>query len=180
MSLDVTGAIKALQTELGIPAEYGLNPVLAVYSECAETIEVGPNIVGKVQRLEPSTAFVWQQMTAAAVDDGINLLLISGYRSYEYQAELIRKKIKAGQAIQDILTVNVAPGYSQHHTGQAIDIATPGSKPLQEEFEQSDAFAWLTEHASQFGFSLSYPRNNPCGLTYEPWHWYRSQQTNFS
>jgi D-alanyl-D-alanine carboxypeptidase len=175
VSLDIADAIKALQAELGIPAEYGLEPLLAVYSESADTIEVGPNIVGKVQRLDPQTAVAWQQMTAAAVDDDINLLLISGYRSYEYQAELIRKKLKAGQAIQDILTVNVAPGYSQHHTGHAIDIATPGSKPLQEEFEQSDAFAWLTEHASQFGFSLSYPRDNSCGLTYEPWHWYRGQ-----
>ena len=69
------------------------------------------------------------------------------------------------------MTVSAAPGYSEHHTGRAVDIATPGSRPLTEEFEDSAAFHWLNENAADFGFSMSYPRDNRYGFIYEPWHW---------
>ena len=104
---------------------------------------------------------------------GITLLLVSGFRSVDYQARLIRKKINAGQSLGDILAVNAAPGHSEHHTGCAVDIATPGSRPLTEEFEDSPAFAWLQAHAASYGFAMSYPRNNAAGFVYEPWHWAR-------
>ena len=107
----------------------------------------------------------------------LRLVLVSGFRSIEYQAGLIRNKLDAGQEIDAILKVNVAPGYSQHHTGNAVDIATPGFKPLLEEFENSPAFAWLGDNAIQFGFTLSYPRDNPEGISYEPWHWHRSPES---
>ncbi len=174
MSADQHASIRILLGELGVPADYGTDPELPVYIECGELIEVGPNIVGRAQQLHPETAVAWQQMTASAISDGINLLLVSGYRSMEYQAGLIRNKLEAGQLIDEILKVNVAPGYSQHHTGCAVDIATPGFKPLQEEFDQSDAFGWLTDNAPQFGFTMSYPKDNPQGIIYEPWHWYRN------
>lgn len=137
--------------------------------------DAGPNIVGRLQRLTPATAHWWAEMCAAAAQDKVNLLLVSGFRSFEYQADLIRNKLRAGQTITEILRVNVAPGYSQHHTGRAIDIATPGFKPLLEEFEQSPAFTWLQSHAADFGFELSYPRGNRMGMIYEPWHWYRAE-----
>jgi D-alanyl-D-alanine carboxypeptidase len=89
----------------------------------------------------------------------------------DYQARLIRKKINAGQKIGDILEVNAPPGFSEHHTGRAVDVATPGSRPLTEDFESTQAFAWLQRRAAEFGFSMSYPRDNPCGFVYEPWHW---------
>jgi D-alanyl-D-alanine carboxypeptidase len=98
-------------------------------------------------------------------------MIVSGYRDFEYQASLIRKKLNAGQALGDILAVNAAPGFSEHHTGRAIDIASPGSRPLTEEFEASEAFAWLEQNAAIYGFSMSYPRDNPQGFIYEPWHW---------
>ena len=113
-------------------------------------------------------------MQNVAQADDVQLVLVSGYRSVSYQADLIRNKLAAGQEIDAILKTNVAPGYSQHHTGNALDIATPGYKPLLEEFEESPAFAWLRDNAIQFGFTLSYPRNNPAGVIYEPWHWYRA------
>ena len=43
--------------------------------------------------------------------------------------------------------------------------------PAEESFEATDAFAWLTGNAGDFGFQMSYPRDNPHGITYEPWHW---------
>ena len=160
-----------LHQELGIPADYGGERDLPHYEETTDLIEIGPNLVGRVQRLTPETAAKWQQMVEAAAGNGIRLLIVSGFRSYEYQAELIRKKIIAGQAIGEILKVSAAPGYSQHHTGKAVDIATPGSRPLTEEFETSDAFEWLTRHATKYGFSMTYPRDNVFGFVFEPWHW---------
>lgn len=162
---------RRLHEELGIPLDYGGARKLPYYDEAAELIEVGPNLVGRTQRLSPAAAAKWQQMVDAAAGSGVRLLIVSGFRSYQYQAELIRKKIEAGQAIEEILRVNAAPGYSQHHTGTAVDIATPGSRPLTEEFETSEAFGWLCEYAAEHGFSMTYPRDNPWGFIYEPWHW---------
>jgi D-alanyl-D-alanine carboxypeptidase len=124
-----------------------------------------------MQSLTPLAAARWQQMVEAASKDAVRLLIVSGFRSVDYQAELIRRKLDDGQAIDEILTVNAAPGFSQHHTGAAVDIASPGSRPLTEEFDQSEAFLWLTQNAARFGFSMTYPRENPWGFVYEPWHW---------
>ena len=163
--------LRELHQELGIPADYGKAGGPPGFDEAAELVEVGPNLVGRMQRLVPAAAEQWHAMVEAAAADGITLLIVSGFRSYEYQAALIRKKINAGQSITDILEVNAAPGHSEHHTGLAVDIATPGSRPLTEEFEDSEAFRWLGANAGRFGFSMSYPRDNPWGIIYEPWHW---------
>jgi D-alanyl-D-alanine carboxypeptidase len=166
--------LRELHNELGIPDEYGQDGTRPLFEEATELEEVGPNLVGRMQRLTPGTARQWAAMQAAARADGVLLLIVSGFRSIEYQARLIRKKINAGQQVSDILEVNAAPGFSEHHTGRAIDIASPGSRPLTEEFEDSDAFRWLQANAGGFGFSMSYPRDNPGGFIYEPWHWARS------
>lgn len=163
--------LRELHTELGIPADYGRDGTRPAYEEASALVEVGPNLVGRMQRLAPRAAQAWRDMQAAAEVDGIVLLIVSGYRSIDYQARLIRKKLNAGQTVSEILAVNAAPGHSEHHTGCAIDIATPGSRPLTEEFEDSEAFRWLTANAGRFGFSMSYPRGNPAGFIYEPWHW---------
>ena len=163
--------LRELHEQLGIPADYGRNVELPSYAETSDLVEVGPNLVGRMQRLTPAAAERWQAMVAAADTVGIQLLIVSGFRSFEYQAALIRNKLEAGQAIEDILTVNTAPGFSEHHTGRAVDIASPGSRPLTEEFESSNAFRWLASRAIEFGFSMTYPRDNPWGITYEPWHW---------
>jgi D-alanyl-D-alanine carboxypeptidase len=165
-------ALATILAELGIPAGYGKVPPLPLFAEAGSRVEVGPNIVGRMQTLAPVAASNWAAMQSAAAADGVSLMLVSGFRSFEYQAELIRRKLESGQRIEDILQVNVAPGYSQHHTGRAVDIATPGSKPLLEEFEQTAAFEWLQSNARRFAFALSYPRDNPLGIAYEPWHWY--------
>ena len=163
--------LRELHQELGIPENYGHDGRKPVFEEATEVVEVGPNLVGRMQSLEPQTAARWAAMVRAAAAAGVQLMIVSGYRSIDYQARLIRKKINAGQQLGDILTVSAAPGYSEHHTGRAVDIATPGSRPLTEEFEDSAAFQWLKENAADFGFSMSYPRGNRYGFIYEPWHW---------
>jgi D-alanyl-D-alanine carboxypeptidase len=157
--------------DLGIPADYGRKRRLRIYREAQQLEDVEQNIIGRVQKLVPATARSWRQMKSAAAVDGVELLLVSGFRSVSYQVELFRKKLASGHDIESILKVNAAPGYSEHHTGKAVDIATPGSRPLTEEFETSAAFRWLQVHAGRFGFSMPYGRDNPLGIAYEPWHW---------
>ncbi len=163
--------LRELHQELGIPENYGHAGRKPVFEEATEVVEVGPNLVGRMQSLEPQTATRWAVMVRTAAGEGVQLMIVSGYRSIDYQARLIRKKINAGQQLSDILTVSAAPGYSEHHTGRAVDIATPGSRPLTEEFEDSAAFRWLNANAANFGFSMTYPRGNRFGFIYEPWHW---------
>lgn len=116
-------------------------------------------------------ARAWVAMRRAAAADGVALDAISGYRSHAYQLGIFERKIARGQHVPDILQVNAAPGYSEHHGGHALDIGTPGEPPAEESFEHTTAFAWLQAHAGKHGFAMSYPRNNPHGIVYEPWHW---------
>ena len=84
--------LRELHKELGIPADYGGDGSKPAYLEAPSLIDVGPNLMGKPQRLTPSAAVKWQAMVSAARDDGVTLLLVSGYRSIDYQAGLIALK----------------------------------------------------------------------------------------
>jgi D-alanyl-D-alanine carboxypeptidase len=123
------------------------------------------------QRMERLAALRWQTMAAAAKRDEIVLLVISAFRSFDYQRKIIERKLAEGLTLEQITRANALPGFSEHHTGRAIDIGTPGCLPLTEQFEQTPAFDWLERRAQDFGFSMTYPRNNPYGIMFEPWHW---------
>lgn len=164
--------IDAILKELGIPPDYGADTKMPRFLEPHALVDVGPNIVGRVQRLVPDAADAWERMKQQAQADGVTLLLVSGFRSIDYQAELFKNKLAKGHTIEQILCVNAAPGYSQHHSGCAVDVATTGSRPLTEEFEKTDAFDWLTSNAGSFNFCMPYDRSNAWGIAYEPWHWF--------
>jgi len=157
--------------DLRIPSDYGRNPRRPRFKEADTLEDVEPNLVGAMQRLTPETAAAWRDLKRSAADAGVQLLLVSGFRSIRHQADLIRRKLAAGQSIDKILTVNAAPGFSEHHTGRAVDIASPGTRPLTAEFETSAAFQWLQANARAFGFHMPYGRGNRFGFDYEPWHW---------
>lgn len=116
-------------------------------------------------------AHAWQAMKTQAQQDGIWLEAISGYRSHAYQLGIIERKLARGQTLAEILHVNTAPGYSEHHSGRALDISSHGQPACEASFEHTDAHDWLNEHAQTYGFSLSYPKNNRHGIIHEPWHW---------
>jgi D-alanyl-D-alanine carboxypeptidase len=142
-----------------------------IFWEATELVLVGQDIYGRDQRLIPPAAEAWNAMRIAAEKDGETLQLISAFRSVDYQKGLIQRKLAAGQTWEQILRVSTLPGFSEHHTGRTIDITTPDFKPLTEDFENSSAFKWLTRRATEFGFTMTYPRNNEFGIAYEPWHW---------
>lgn len=157
--------------ELGIPASYAVDRHMPSYAEARELVSVGMDIHGRDRQLAPHAAGRWVELRAAAHQDGIGLLLVSAFRSLEHQRQIFERKIRAGESLERILKVNAPPGYSEHHTGRAVDLTTPGCAPLAEEFETSAAFAWLDQHAHRFGFTMTYPRENRFGIAYEPWHW---------
>lgn len=121
--------------------------------------------------LHVEAARAWKHMHAAALRDRVLLEAISGYRSHAYQLGIFERKRLRGQSVDEILQVNAAPGYSEHHSGFALDIGAPGEPPAEESFERTAAFSWLASNAAGYGFHMSYPRDNPHGIVYEPWHW---------
>lgn len=139
--------------------------------EAADLISTGPDHLGREAFLTPCAASAWVAMRDAACADGIELILISAFRSMARQAELLAAKLAKGMTLEQALEYSAYPGHSEHHSGNAIDIGTPSARHLEEEFEITPAFFWLTANARHFGFSLSYPRGNPYGIAYEPWHW---------
>ena len=116
-------------------------------------------------------AVAWRNMQQVAKSDGIFLEAYSGFRSYIYQKQLIARKLEKGRPLEAILQETAIPGFSEHHSGCAVDIVTDAKYELLEHFDQTEAFKWLGENAGRFAFQLSYPRNNTKGIIYEPWHW---------
>lgn len=155
---------------LGIPDDYGEAHQLLPVVEPAELVHAGRDRYQRPLWLLAPAARAWQRMREAALADGVLLDAISGYRSHAYQLGIFARKLARGQTVEQILIVNAAPGYSEHHSGCAIDIGTRGEPAAEESFENTQAFEWLTQRAGEFGFTMSYPRGNPHGITYEPWH----------
>lgn len=159
--------IAQILQELGV----GPRPGATLFPEATELVSIGPDIYGREQRLAPGAARAWSAMQLAAKKDGETLQVVSAFRSVDYQKQIIQRKLAAGQSWEQILRLSALPGYSEHHTGRTIDLTTPGCEPLTEDFERMPAFAWLTRRAGEFGFTMTYPRGNPHGIAYEPWHW---------
>lgn len=170
-SLDYLARVQGILEELGVPREVCAARALPVHEEARELelVEVGEN--GREYLLIPPAAAAWRALRAAAEADGVALKIVSAFRSVERQADIVRDKLARGLAFDAIFSASAPPGYSEHHTGRALDLGIPGAAPLEEDFEDTAAFRWLSANAGRFGFVLSYPRDNPDGYVYEPWHW---------
>ncbi|MGD1700993.1 M15 family metallopeptidase [Dapis sp. BLCC M229] len=136
--------------------------------------ELTPVFGNQNVRLRSNAAEKFNAMADAAWSANINLVPLSGFRTLADQEYLFFEvKAERGQATSQRAEVSAPPGYSEHHTGYAIDIGdarSPGSH-LKVSFENTRAFQWLQENAGYYGFELSFPRDNSQGISYEPWHW---------
>ncbi|MGH8110644.1 MAG: M15 family metallopeptidase [Rhodanobacteraceae bacterium] len=163
--------IKEVNRGLGIPPDYAAKHNLRAEPEAKDLVQVPRDVYGRKQEMAAPAAAALKRMFAAAARDGIKLETVSGFRSMAYQTHLVREKLKRGMTIERALQINAVPGYSQHQTGCAMDISTPGFPAADTSFDRSKAFTWLEQHAAQFGFHMSFPPGNPYGYEYEPWHW---------
>jgi len=164
--------VEACLDALGLDADaYAARTGLPLVAEPAWLAFAGLDRYRRPLWLEAATARAWQGLHAAAARDDVALDAVSGYRSHAYQSGIFERKRARGLSLDAILAVNAAPGYSEHHAGSALDISAPGEPPAEDSFERTAAFDWLTRHAADHGFTMSYPRDNPHGIVYEPWHW---------
>ena len=112
----------------------------------------------------------FKEMSKKAKEDGITLIVNSSYRDYDSQKRIYEEyENKKGQKYAD--SVAARPNYSEHQTGLALDIFTPGAG--MKTFENTDAFKWLSKNAYKYGFILRYPKDkeNITGYDYEAWHY---------
>ena len=126
-----------------------------------------------------------KKLLEAAKKDGIELRVMSGYRSYEYQDALFKKYarsemkknpcLSAQQAEAKVNTFSAQPGHSEHQLGTVVDVLSAENK-FQFSSDPTLAYVgWLEKHAPRYNFKISYPKDSQ-EYIYEPWHirWYPS------
>ncbi len=133
-------------------------------------------VCGSGERLDKKVAEHYEAMYNAAKNDGVNLTPCSGYRSYELQERNYNNKVSffesQGYSTEDAkvkaATIIMPPGSSEHNLGYAMDIVC-----VDEWFEDTAEFKWLTENAAEYGFIMRYPKDKQdiTKVIYEPWHW---------
>lgn len=139
--------------------------------------------------LEKETLAAFNLMKAAAAKDGINLTIVSGYRSFVRQTQIWNRKYKkyAAQGLEPdaifdkIVEYSTVPGTSRHHWGTDMDLIDAnatysGSVLVPSKFHGTGPFCklkdWMEKHSSEYDFELVYTMNdNRTGFKYEPWHY---------
>jgi D-alanyl-D-alanine carboxypeptidase len=124
--------------------------------------------------LHRDAASALEEMQRDALFDGIDLRVVSAYRSIDLQKQIFfGVKSERNQSAAERARVSAPPGFSEHSTGYAVDLGD-GDQPathLSTSFETTRAFAWLKANANRYHFTLSFPEQNSQGVSYEPWHW---------
>ncbi|MEO9952838.1 MULTISPECIES: M15 family metallopeptidase [Nonlabens] len=139
--------------------------------------------------LEKETQTAFNLMKVAAAKDGINLTVVSGYRSFKRQTQIWNRKYKKYEAqglepdaiFDKIVEYSTVPGTSRHHWGTDMDIIDTNAKYtgdvlVPSKFHGTGPFCklkdWMEKHSSEYDFELVYTMNdNRTGFKYEPWHY---------
>ena len=116
--------------------------------------------------LDSETESAFYTLSDAAAEEGLNIYLSSGFRSYETQNRIYNNYVSNyGQSSAD--TFSARPGHSEHQTGLAIDVNS-----IDDSFADTPEAEWLASHAHEYGFIIRYPKGKESitGYKYEPWH----------
>lgn len=122
----------------------------------------------KPNQLHTKVMPFFERMLEAAKKDGIDLWVVSAYRSFGTQAGL-----KSSYTViygSGANTFSADQGFSEHQLGTTIDFTSSGIGGSLESFVNTPAYTWLLNNAHKYGFVLSYPENNGY-YVFEPWHW---------
>lgn len=146
-------------------------------------------LVGNEFKLQKEAYEAFKKMQSEAIKDGIQIKILSSYRSYNKQKNIwnrkysnyISKGLTSQQAIQKIIEYSTLPGTSRHHWGTDIDIvdgavAIPQNSLTTKNYEPKGVFEnlkkWMDSNSEKFGFYLVYTNNlERRGFKYEPWHY---------
>jgi len=110
-----------------------------------------------------------EKMMSAALDDGIDLKVISAYRSFGTQA-ILKSSYAVIYGAGTANSFSADQGYSEHQLGTTVDFTTPALGSNFDTFDTTTAYTWLNKNAYKYGFIISYPKTNGY-YVYEPWHW---------
>lgn len=136
-------------------------------------IQLRSNITSEERQVRAVTAEALKKLAEAAQTDGITLTLQSGYRSYDFQANLYARYVgQQGQTVAD--TQSARAGHSEHQTGLAADVGgvTRPACNVEACFAGTPEGIWVAANAHKYGFTIRYPEGKMSitGYTYEPWH----------
>ena len=123
------------------------------------------------QQLDERIIGAMQDMVSAARAQGLQVLLSSGYRSYETQTYLFNRKVSQyGEAVAQ--TIVARPGTSEHQTGLCCDITDHYYEMKDASLENTEMYKWMSAHCAEYGFIVRFPKGKEdiTGIIYEPWH----------
>ena len=164
-------------TETNITDKYSIDMIVNKYNGLTENfvsnnLEKIPSEYCKDAKAEEfltkDALDAYKEMLSAAQAEGYDLLVNSAYRSYKDQEEVYQTYYNLyGEAY--VKKYAARPGYSEHQTGLALDVASKSNSI----FEQSKEFTWMKENAYKYGFVLRFPKNKVdiTGFKYEAWHY---------
>ena len=161
----------------------------AVYSIMELMGKADIELVGKDINLRQEAHDAFLEMKKAAYSDGIDLKIVSSFRSFDRQKAIFERKyinytddgMQPIAAIDKIIEYSTIPGTSRHHWGTDIDVVdgyrkVDGDVLVPQKFEAGGPYEdfklWMDEHSESHGFYLVYtdePKRR--GFKYEPWHY---------
>jgi zinc D-Ala-D-Ala carboxypeptidase len=162
-----TNSMALVNKQFALPENYSPNDLIRPNIE----FSFG-NVDIEKSYLRKKAAYALEKMFTEAKKSGVELMAVSGYRSYQRQVEIFDAEVNRIGIEQAVLVV-ANPGFSEHQTGLAMDISSQSANlDLTEEFGDTLEGKWLEENAHLFGFILRYPKGKESitGYQYEPWH----------
>ncbi len=162
-NIEKTALIKVNEEEIKIENKDGLTYVDGILI-ANKTYSLPKDYDPKDLSEEVKQAF--NKMKEDALNDGIELWIQSGYRSYETQENLYNNYVQM-DGIETADTYSARPGHSEHQTGLAMDLNIIDSS-----FEGTPEAIWIEENSYKYGFIVRYPKGKEyvTGYKYEPWH----------
>ena len=132
------------------------------------------DVPGQVRRMRREAAAALREMFQACKEEtGMTLLSISGYRSYEKQEGIYKRKLRTVKGnVAKAQEFVAPPGASEHQLGVAMDVGQKHKINLEISFGETEGGKWCRENCWRFGYILRYdePWEEITGYKYEPWH----------
>ena len=151
--------------------------------------EIAQKDLGKLSNgylVDQRIVSAYEKLADAAKAAGHPLVMVSAYRSVAYQEEIFNANVNTlmsqGHTKEEAIRITkltfTEPGYSEHHTGLAVDVVDQDwyqnhtGELLNEGFGDTEGGKWLQAHAREYGFIIRYPKGKHAitQIDYEPWH----------
>ncbi|MGF2126793.1 M15 family metallopeptidase [Enterococcus casseliflavus] len=151
--------------------------------------EIAQKDLGKLSNgylVDQRIVSAYEKLADAAKAAGHPLVMVSAYRSVAYQEEIFNANVNTlmsqGHTKEEAIRITkltfTEPGYSEHHTGLAVDVVDQywyqnhTGELLNEGFGDTEGGKWIQAHAREYGFIIRYPKGKHAitQIDYEPWH----------